>query len=258
MAVSSVEDGRREDLFQRHRSIVSQQEKERVERARNARHQEARARNEIETEVSIIGDRGAARGRALAAYHLGTAALCVVKHDRSVAAGTVQMRLDYLERKRGGNRGIERVAAAFKHSHPNRARDPVGCRHDANVPWIPGLVVKRFGLMKPMTTRPASLRSAESADDRGSVIPHSRPTAEISGSEARLSHHSLNSIAVTMSAAASFSLRCSSIIDAGQIWPMGLAIPCPAVSGADPWTASNKDAEVRRRTLEPGRRQLAS
>jgi hypothetical protein len=41
------------------------------------------------------------------------------------------MRLDYLERKRGGNRGIERVAAAFKHSHPNRARDPVGCRHDA-------------------------------------------------------------------------------------------------------------------------------
>src|SRR5216684_3590310 len=39
--------------------------------------------------------------------------------------------------------------------------------------------------------------------------------------------------------------RCSIFIDADQIWPMGLAIFLPAISGADPWTGSNIEGKTR-------------
>jgi len=42
------------------------------------------------------------------------------------------------------------------------------------------------------------------------------------------------STAASTAAAAAGSPRCSSIIEAHQIWPMGLAMPRPAMSGADP------------------------
>ena len=40
---------------------------------------------------------------------------------------------------------------------------------------------------------------------------------------------------------ASGNPRCSSIIAAHQICPIGLAIPLPAMSGAEPWTGSNME-----------------
>jgi hypothetical protein len=30
-----------------------------------------------------------------------------------------------------------------------------------------------------------------------------------------------------------------------QIWPIGLAMPCPAMSGAEPWTGSNIEGQRR-------------
>ena len=53
------------------------------------------------------------------------------------------------------------------------------------------------------------------------------------------------SMALRMAAAASDSPRWSSIIAADQIWPMGLAMPWPAMSGAEPWTGSNSDGNRR-------------
>src|SRR5215211_7997757 len=47
------------------------------------------------------------------------------------------------------------------------------------------------------------------------------------------------SMAETTPAPASSCPRLSSIIAPDQIWPMGFAIPCPAMSGAEPWTGSN-------------------
>ena len=41
------------------------------------------------------------------------------------------------------------------------------------------------------------------------------------------------------------SPRCSSIIAPDQIWPIGLAMPLPAMSGAEPCTGSNSDGNVR-------------
>ena len=55
---------------------------------------------------------------------------------------------------------------------------------------------------------------------------------------------SSDSIAPTMAAAASHSPRCSSIIAPDQIWPMGLQMRLPAMSGALPWTGSNMEGAV--------------
>src|SRR5664279_4949303 len=54
----------------------------------------------------------------------------------------------------------------------------------------------------------------------------------------------VRSIAATIEAAALFSPRCSSIIAPDQIMPMGLAMPCPAISGAEPCTGSNTDGKL--------------
>ena len=44
--------------------------------------------------------------------------------------------------------------------------------------------------------------------------------------------------------AASFSPRWSSIKAPDHICPIGLAIPFPAISGAEPWTGSNNDGNL--------------
>ena len=45
---------------------------------------------------------------------------------------------------------------------------------------------------------------------------------------------STRSMAATMARAASAWPRCSSIIAPDHIWPIGLAMFCPAISGAEP------------------------
>src|SRR5262245_14849935 len=53
------------------------------------------------------------------------------------------------------------------------------------------------------------------------------------------------SIALRMAAAACLWPKCSSIKAPDQTWPMGLAIPLPAMSGALPCTGSNIDGNKR-------------
>ena len=75
-----------------------------------------------------------ARGgrRTLAADDLDGSALAgVVDNDRHIAAGAVEMRLDHLQRERGGDRGIEGVAALLQDSHAHGGGDPMGRRDDA-------------------------------------------------------------------------------------------------------------------------------
>ena len=71
-------------------------------------------------------DGGAGGSRALTAYHLGAAGSGVMHDDRHIAAGTVQMRFDHLQRKCSGDTGVECIAALLKSGHPDRGRNPVG------------------------------------------------------------------------------------------------------------------------------------
>ena len=68
---------------------------------------------------------------ALAADHLGAAALHIVHDDRHIAARAVEVRLDHLQREGGGDGGIEGIAAFLERRHPDRGRNPVGRRHHA-------------------------------------------------------------------------------------------------------------------------------
>ena len=59
------------------------------------------------------------------------------------------------------------------------------------------------------------------------------------------------SIAVMIPCAASECPRCSSIIAPDQICPMGLAMPFPAISGAEPCTGSNNEGNFRSGLILP-------
>jgi trans-2,3-dihydro-3-hydroxyanthranilate isomerase len=70
-----------------------------------------------------------------------------------------------------------------------------------------------------------------------SSVPAWPPMSRVRGPLSRSSV----SMAATIAAAASASPSCSSIIAADQIWPIGLQMCRPAMSGAEPCTGSNID-----------------
>jgi len=67
----------------------------------------------------VVRDGRLRRRRALTADDFGAAALGIVHDDRNVAAGTVEMRLDHLQRKGGvATTGVRtRLAALFQNTH---------------------------------------------------------------------------------------------------------------------------------------------
>ena len=79
----------------------------------------------------------------------GLPRLHVVEHDRHVAAGAVQVRLDHLERERGGAGRVERVAALSSVAMPTAVAIQCVEVTTPNVPSISGRVVKGLGLMLP-------------------------------------------------------------------------------------------------------------
>ena len=131
MAVARIGDRGRQHVAQPHRAVVAQQQHPGVERAGHAGREQAGAGHHVEAFAPVMRDGGAGRRRALAADHLGAAALHVMDDDRHVAARAVQMRLDHLQREGGGDAGVEGVAAALQHRHADRGGDPVGRGDDA-------------------------------------------------------------------------------------------------------------------------------
>jgi hypothetical protein len=93
-------------------------------------------------------NRGVPGRRALPTNHLGLSAFDVMDHDRHVAAGSVEMRLDDLQRESCGHAGIDGVSASLENSHADRGRNPMRAGGHTNVPSISGRVVNRFGLTK--------------------------------------------------------------------------------------------------------------
>src|ERR1700730_17363963 len=62
---------------------------------------------------------------------------------------------------------------------------------------------------------------------------------------------STSAIAGSTAAAAALSPKCSSIIAPDQIWPIGLAMPRPAMSGAEPCTGSEIEGDLRPGVVVP-------
>src|ERR1700737_29190 len=62
---------------------------------------------------------------------------------------------------------------------------------------------------------------------------------------------STSAIARSTAAAAALSPKCSSIIAPDQIWPIGLAMPRPAMSGAEPCTGSTIEGYSRSGLMLP-------
>ena len=126
VAVLGVAERRLEHVAQAERSVVAEEEHPRVERARHSRRQEPRAGDELETKRREGLDRRPCRRHALAAERSGALLLLAPEQDRHFAARAVEMRLHHLQRERGGDGGVEGVAAAFEHPHRGRRCEPVG------------------------------------------------------------------------------------------------------------------------------------
>ena len=125
IAVAGVGDRRLQHVAQPHRAVIAQQQHPGFERAGDAGGEQAGAGHHLQAFALVMRD-GGFRGRgALAADHLGAAAFGVMDDDRHVAAGTVQMRLDHLQRKGGGDTGVEGVAAFFQDAHADGGSDPM-------------------------------------------------------------------------------------------------------------------------------------
>src|SRR5438552_198407 len=131
MAFPRVADGGRKHVGEAHRAVIAQQKHPGLERAGNARGEQPRAGHHVEAEALVMGDRGFRRRGPLTADYLGLAGAHGIDDDRHVAARSVQVRLDHLQRESGCNRGIEGITALFQRRHTDRGGDPVGGGDDA-------------------------------------------------------------------------------------------------------------------------------
>ena len=131
MAMARVGDRGRQHVGEPHGAVVAQQQHPGVEHAGHAGGQEPGARHHVEALLAVMRDGGRGRRRTLPADHLDLALAHVVHDHRNVAARTVEMRLDHLQREGGGDRGVEGVAAFFERRHADRGGDPMGRGDDA-------------------------------------------------------------------------------------------------------------------------------
>ena len=107
--------------------------------------------------------------------------------------------------------------------------------------------------LRLMATARASAPERGSADrggDRGAEIPGAGIAAEIGGARAAIGQH-LGDRALDRVRPRRSRRNASSIIAPDQIWPIGLAMPRPAMSGAEPCTGSNIEGYSRSGLMLP-------
>jgi hypothetical protein len=126
IALAGIADRGLQHVAQFHGAVIAEQQHPGFKRAGNAGGKQAGAWHHLQALAAIMRNGRFCRRRALATDHLGAAAFGVMHDDRHIAAGTVQMRLDHLQREGGGDAGVERIAALFQRGHPDRGSDPVG------------------------------------------------------------------------------------------------------------------------------------
>ena len=125
------------------------------------------ARDQVVAELAIALDRRSRRCDSLSAQRQRLAALDRIQERWNFAAGTIQVRLDDLEREPGSYSSVEGVAAAFQHGHACGGRKPVrGRDHPERSPQLRS--------RRELPHRPGTLVSARCAT--GSVLRTSAPS----------------------------------------------------------------------------------
>ena len=138
------------------RAKLAQHQQPTVERARDDGRQESGAGNHVEVELAEAFDRRGGRRGALRADHDDLVALGVVDDRGQISARTVQVGLDDLKREPRRGRGIEGVAAALEHRHPDGRRQPVRRRDHSEGPAElgPGREARHRANPRAATLRP--------------------------------------------------------------------------------------------------------
>ncbi len=130
VAFARIEDCRRQHIGKPHGAVVAQQDHPGVEHARHTCGKQAGAGDHVEAEAAVMRDGGPCRRGTLAANHLRMPLAHIEQDHWHVAARSIEVGLDDLERERGRAGGVEGVAAFFQHRHAHRRCDPMGRRHD--------------------------------------------------------------------------------------------------------------------------------
>ena len=131
IAAAGELDGRAQQPRQVHRAVVAGDQQPGVDGAGHAGRQQAGARHDVEAQ-GMEGVDGGRRGRrALSADDPQPFLVRAPDERRHVAAGSVQVRLDHLQRETGRDRRVEGVAALFQHGHGGGRRQPVRRGGDA-------------------------------------------------------------------------------------------------------------------------------
>src|SRR5215472_7724206 len=107
MTVARVGNRGRQHVAQAHRAVVTPKQHPSVEHAWNACGEKTSSRNHIESEAAKLCDRRRSGCRALPADHLRSIPPHIVQNDRHVAAWSIEMRLDDLQREGSRHSGIE-------------------------------------------------------------------------------------------------------------------------------------------------------
>ena len=131
IAVLRVADGETQHVGERQRPVVAQHREPAAERAGHDRGERSRPGHEVEPEVvAVARDRRSPRRRPLRAQDDGLVAGAPEQRGK-IAARTVQMRLDDLQREARGNGCVECVTALLENRHSCGRRKPVRRRNHA-------------------------------------------------------------------------------------------------------------------------------
>ena len=129
VAMAREGDCRLEHGAQPQRPMIAQHPQPGIEGAGHHGGEQSGPWHQVEPELPIGRDRGCLRRHTLAADHLDRVLAGAVQDDRQIAARTIQVRFDHLERESRGRCGVESVAAALEDGHAGCRGQPVRRRH---------------------------------------------------------------------------------------------------------------------------------
>ena len=138
MAVAGVVNGGFQDVAERQSPVIAQHQHPGVEGAGHDRGEKARAGDEVEPLIPVVGDRRPGGRDALPTDDRWPVLPGQPDQRGHVAQGSVQVRLHHVQDKSHSGGGVEGVAADLQQPHADGGGDPVGRGGDAEGPLYLG------------------------------------------------------------------------------------------------------------------------